>query len=225
MSIVRFFRILTIVANFVLGALGLFGYFWRPVFRDGSRFAPYWLVRLYTWLPPRATAVFLGLFALFFALSFLGRFTMKDGGKGFDPLLSVLRVGLVVAVIAAIPSFLVRHTHISSKDYNSNHYNLMRESSFGNTSLLLVYCADPGQLSCRPVSRLDNYPLPDAPPPMPTRVVVVEGKEVILKPNYIPTPTPSVEFGIEASSGDLAVRIGQNWNLVATPDPDLATDE
>ena len=40
---------------------------------------------------------------------------------------------------------------------------------------------------------------------------------MILSPNYIPTATPPVEFGIEAASGDLAVRVGQNWNIVATP--------
>ena len=219
MSILRIFTTLTIIFNFVIGALGLFGYIWRPIFREGARSAPYWLVRLYTWLPPRGTAVLLGLFVLFFMLSFLGRFTMKDGGQSFNPLLSVLRLGLIIAVISSIPSFLVKHTHISSEDYNTSNYNLMRESSFGNTSLLLVHCSDPGQLSCKPISRLDNFPLPFDPPPMPTRTVIVEGQEVILKPNYIPTPTPVVEFGIEAASGDLAVRIGQNWNLVATPEP------
>ena len=218
MSILRVFTIFTVFLNFLLGVLGLFGYIWRPIFRNGSTAAPYWLVRLYTWLPPRGTAILLGLFILFFMLSFLGRFTMKDSGAGFNPLLSALRFGLIIAVISTIPSFLVKHTHISSENYNSGNYNLMRESSFGSTNLLLVHCSDPGQLSCRPISRLDNYPLPDAPTPMPTRVVVVEGIEVILQPNYIPTPIPPVEFGIEAASGDLAVRIGQNWNLVATPE-------
>ena len=225
MSILRVFTTLTIIFNFVLGALGLFGYIWRPIFREGARSAPYWLVRLYTWLPPRGTAVLLGLFVLFFMLSILGRFTMKDSGQSFNPLLSVLRIGLIIAVISAIPSFLIKHTHISSEDYNSGNYNLMRESSFGSTSLLLVHCSDPGQLSCRPISRLDNYPIPDPPQPMPTRVVVVEGVEVILEPNYIPTPTPPVAFGIEAASGDLAVRVGQNWNLVATPEATVASEE
>lgn len=217
MSILRVFTTLTIILNFVLGGLGLFGYIWRPIFRAGTTAAPYWLVRLYSWLTPRGTAVILGLWAVFWLFSFIGRFVSKDGGKSFTPLLGVLRIGLVIAVLASIPSFLVSHTHISAEDYNSGNYNLLKETSFGQTSLLLVHCTDPGQLSCRPIERA-NISLPADPTPIPTQMVEVQGVEIILVPNYIPTPMPPVAFGIEADTGDLGVRVGNQWKILATPD-------
>jgi hypothetical protein len=217
MSILRFFTILTVVSNFILGALGLFGYIWRPAFRAGTSSAPYFLVRLYSWLTPRVIAVMLGLWLLFWMLAFVTSFASKGGEKLFNSLLSALRIGLVIAVISGIPSLLVKHSHIDAQAYNSGNYNFLRENSFGKTSLLLVYCTDPGQLSCRTIERAD-IPLPLESPPMPTRVVEVQGVEVILAPNYIPTATPPVEFGIEAASGDLAVRVGQTWNILATPE-------
>lgn len=216
MSILRVFTTLTIIFNFLLGGLGLFGYIWRPIFRTGETAAPYWLVRLYSWLSPRGTAIILALWILFWIFALIGRFVSNDGGKGFSPLLGALRIGLIIAVISAIPAFLVKHTHISAENYNSGNYNLLREKSFGQTTLLLVHCTDQGQLSCKSLSRT-NMPLPLPPTPMPTQVVEVDGVEVILVPNYIPTATPPVEFGIEASTGDLAVRVGNNWNTLATP--------
>lgn len=216
MSILRVFTTLAIILNFLLGGLGLFGYIWRPLFRAGTTSAPYWLVRLYSWFTPRGTAIILGLWILFWLFSLIGRLT-KDGGKSFSPLLSILRVGLVIAVIAAIPSFLVRHTHLSAENYNSGNYNLLKETSFGQTSLLLVHCTDPGQLSCRPIERA-NIALPPEPTPVPTRIVEVQGVEIILVPNYIPTATPPVAFGIEADSGDLGVRVGNQWKILATPE-------
>ncbi|MFT5193619.1 MAG: hypothetical protein ACI9EW_001063 [Cellvibrionaceae bacterium] len=222
MSILRFFKTVAVIFNFVLGALGIFGYIWRPIFRAGTTAAPYWLVRLYSWLSPRGTAIMLALWVLFLLLSLIGRLTTKDGGKSFNPLVSTLRIGLIIAVIAAIPSFLVKHSHISSETYNSGNYNLLRETSFGKTSLMLVECTDPGQFSCRPIERA-NIAIPLPPTPMPTRVVVIEGVEVILAPNYIPTATPPVEFGIKADSGDLGIRVGTQWKILATPSAILET--
>ncbi|MFK7804803.1 MAG: hypothetical protein AB8G95_24435 [Anaerolineae bacterium] len=218
MSILRVFTTLTIVFNILLGGLGLFGYFWRPIFRDGSTNAPYVLLRLYSWLTPRGTAVILGLWLLFWLFALIGRFVSKDGGKTFGPLIGVLRIGLIIAVLASIPSFLVSHEHISEESYNESNYNLMKETSFGQTSLLVVRCSDSSQFSCKMEERV-NVNLPPDPTPIPiqpTRVVEIEGHEVILIPNYIKTPTPPVAFGIEADSGDLGVRIGNQWGIIAT---------
>ena len=197
--------------------LGGFGWIWRPFFRIGESSSPYWLVRLYSYITPISTAVVLVLLVIFWFFGFIGRNFSKSGGKGMIEMTGLLRIGLIIAVIAVIPSFMVSHTHIESEVYNSGNYNLLREVSFGQTSLMLVECSDPGQMSCRTISR-QNMAVPLPATEMPTRVVEIEGIEVILKPNYIPTSTPAVEFGVEASSGQLGVRVGNDWVIVATPE-------
>ncbi|MEM8857900.1 MAG: hypothetical protein AAGD96_06245 [Chloroflexota bacterium] len=205
--------------NSVLAVLGLYGYIWRPFFRTGSGTNPYWLVRVYSWFTPLGTATVLGLLIVFWVISQIAGFVSKDAGAGFGGLVGNLRIGLFIAVLAMIPSWLVKHEHISAEAYNSGVYNLMRETSFGETSLLLVQCTDPGQFSCKPIERTNIY-LPPEPTPLPTVVKTIEDIEVVLEPNYILTPTPPVEFGIEASSGDLAVRVGNQWRILATPQVD-----
>ena len=60
--------------------------------------------------------------------------------------------------------------------------------------------------------------LPPEPTPLPTIVKTIENVEVILEPNYLITPTPPVAFGVEARNGDLAVRIGDYREIIATPE-------
>lgn len=224
MSILKFFRTLIVALNFIFIATGLFGYIWRPSFLVGGRSAPYWLVRLYSTLSLWSVTIILGLWLLVWLLAFLGRIALSNGDKTIQPLLGALRLALILAVIAGLPAMFARHSHIEAELYNSGSYNLLKETRLGQTNLLLVHCTDPGQLQCRPVERAAIY-LPPEPTAMPTRVVVVEGVEVILKPDYIPTATPPVEFGIEATSGDLAVRVGETWNVLATPDTLPATPD
>ncbi len=219
MSILRVFRTLILVINGALTVLGLYGFIWRPLFRAGQRSSPYWLVRLYSYITPLGAAVVLALLIVFWFLGLLSRSFAKDGGKAMNDIFGLLKVGLLVAVIAMLPSWFVSHSHIESETYNSGNFNLLREESMGKTSLMLVECTDPGQLSCKTVARQDMF-LPEIATPMPTVVVTVEGLEVILKPNYVPTATPAVRFGIEASTDVLGVRIGNDWTIVATPDPE-----
>ena len=219
MSILRALSILSLILNGSLAILGLYGYIWRPFFRTGASTNPYWLVRLYSWFTPLGTATVLGLLVLFWLLSFIAGFISKDASDGLGALARTMRIGLVIAVLALLPSLLVKHEHISAEPYNSGVYNLMRETSFGDTSLLLVQCTDPGQFSCRPIERT-NVNIPPAPTPQPTIVKIIENVEVVLEPNYILTPTPVAAFGIESTSGDLGIRVGNQWRILATPEPE-----
>ncbi len=217
MSILRIVRSIVLFLNGAALILGVYGWGWRPFFRIGERSSPYWLVRLYSYITPLGAGIVLILLILVLLLGYIGKVVSNDGGKGMFDIAGLLRIGLVIAVIAMIPAFLVTHTHLESEDFNTGNYNLLREESFGQTSLMLVECTDPGQMSCKTVARQD-MPLPMPPTPMPTRVVEIEGREVILVPNYVETPVPLVELGIEASTGQLGIRIGDQWQILATPE-------
>lgn len=217
MSILRVLRSIILFVNGAALILGVYGWAWRPFFRIGERSSPYWLVRLYSFITPLTAGVVLILLILFWLFGYIGRVVANDGGKGMFDIAGLLRIGLVIAVIAMIPSFMVTHTHLESEDFNTGNFNLLREESFGQTTLMLIECTDPGQMSCKTVARQD-MPLPMPPTIMPTEVVEIDGYEVILVPDYVETPVPPVELGIEASTGQLGIRLGDQWQIWATPE-------